>query len=172
METLFEIGEVVKTHGLKGRIKLKSFLAEPRKVLARTEEVYLRSKNGERGPLRIMKWDVYRGGIFLEISGVDGVEVAESLIGCRVLIPVKNLEELPEGEYYWQELIGMTMVTEDGEVVGTLTSIFPTKGNDVYVCSGARGEILVPAIGDVILRIDTVQRKIVIRFLEGMDGTC
>jgi 16S rRNA processing protein RimM len=169
LEELFEIGIIVKTHGLGGRVKLNSFLMEPDKSLRKANEVFLRRQDEEKGPLRILKWSVYRGSIFLDMDGIRDVAAAEALIGFHVLISAANLEELPAGEYYWHELIGMTMETEDGEVIGTLTSIFPTGSNDVYVCTGQRGEFLVPAIGDVIVQVDKDRGRMVIRFLEGME---
>ena len=153
-------------------MKLKSYLTEPAKTLNHANEVFLRRKGVEKGPLQITKWDVYRSSIFLELCGIDSVEKAESLIGFRILVSADHLETLPDDEYYWEELIGMTLMSEDGDVLGTLTSIFPTGSNDVYVCTGEKGEMLVPAIGDVVMHIDRAGRVMVIRLLAGMDKPC
>ena len=155
-----------------GRVKMNSFLIEPERVLRQADEIWLRRRETEKGPIKVLSWNVHPNGIFMEIDGVGNVEQAESLVGFHVLLPAECREALPEGEYYWEELIGMTMVTEDGEVLGTLTSIFPTGSNDVYVCTCEKGEMLVPAIDDVILRIDKAGSRMVIRLLEGMDRPC
>jgi len=172
LSKLFEIGEIVKTHGLRGELKLKSYLSEPAKILSKADAIFLHSKNIEKGPLRMIGWEVYKNSIFLEIDGIDDLEKAESCIGFHALISTEYLEPLPEGEYYWQDLLGMTMMTEEGDILGTLTSIFPTGSNDVYVCTGQKGEILVPAIGDVITQIDPVRRVMTVRLLPGMDKPC
>lgn len=151
---------------------MNSFMDEPEKVLRNGREVFLRGKGSEKGPLQITLWQIYKNSVFLEFAGVDDIAAAESLVGCHVFLPKTCLEPLPEGEYYWQDLIGMTVVTENQEVLGAITSIFPTGSNDVYVCAGEKGEMLIPAISDVILQIDPVERRMVIRLLEGMDGPC
>jgi 16S rRNA processing protein RimM len=169
LEKFFEIGIVVKPHGLRGRVKLNSFLVEPHKVLGKADEAILRCQGQEKGPLRILQWSVYKGVIFLELDGVNDVTAAESLVGYHVLVSSDALEELPEDEFYWHELIGMKMVTESGQVLGELTSIFSTGSNDVYVCTGERGEILIPAIRDCVLEIDKSRGRMVIRLLDGME---
>jgi len=169
LNELFEIGEIVKTHGLQGGIKLNSFLVEPEKVLGKAHEVFLRREGVEQGPFRIVKRAVYKNTLFLEIAGIDSVDKAASLVGCRVLVPAEHLERLPDGEYYWHELMGMTILTEEGDILGTLSSIFPTGSNDVYVCTGEKGEMLIPAISDVVLQVDRAKRVMIIRLLAGMD---
>lgn len=151
---------------------MNSYLVEPEKILQKTDEIILRRKDTEKGPLRILNWDVSRSSIFMDIDGIDDVNKAESLMGFYVLVRREHLEVLPEGEYYWHELIGMIIVTEDGEVLGKLTDIFSTGSNDVYVCTSDKGEMLIPAISDVVLQVDMPSHKMVIRILKGMDRPC
>jgi 16S rRNA processing protein RimM len=102
------------------------------------------------------------------MEGVEDIESAEILIGCQVLIPIDKLRKLPEDEYYWRDIIGIRVVTEDGHVLGIIEAILPTGGNDVYVCSGGEREILLPGIADVIRKIDIDQGIMVVRLLEGL----
>ena len=74
---------------------------------------------------------------------------AGALVGCRVFVPVDKLAPLPEGEYYWHELIGMEARTEEGTLLGRIAEIFPTGGHDVYVCRTGSEERLLPAIEPV-----------------------
>jgi 16S rRNA processing protein RimM len=76
--------------------------------------------------------------------------------------------KLPEGEYYWSEIIGLQVLTEEDEILGRIEAVFPTGGNDVYVCRGGGREILLPAIGDVVRKIDTDRGVMVVRLLEGL----
>ena len=67
---------------------------------------------------------------------------------------------LPPGEYFHHELIGCEVVTAEGNVLGSLTSIMRTLANDVYVIGAGKDEILLPAIKDVVRNIDIVNRRI------------
>ena len=75
---------------------------------------------------------------------------------------------LPDGEYYWHEIIGLEVVTEDDRSLGKVVSVFPTGSNDVYVCRGNGREILLPAIGDVVRRIDRDRKVMEVRLLKGL----
>jgi 16S rRNA processing protein RimM len=77
-------------------------------------------------------------------------------------------EKLPEGEYYWRDIIGLDVYDEDDKYIGKIESVFPTGSNDVYVCKGEEREILLPAIADVIRKIDVNHRVMIVRLLEGL----
>jgi 16S rRNA processing protein RimM len=77
------------------------------------------------------------------------------------------LEDLTEGEYYWRDIIGLDVYTQDGKRLGRIESVFPTGSNDVYVCKGER-EILIPAIADVIQGIDLDKNIMTVKLLEGL----
>ena len=83
-------------------------------------------------------------------------------------MPSEQMKELPDGEYYWHEIIGLDVVTEEGLPLGRIESVFPTGSNDVFVCRGSEKEILLPAIGDCILKIDRNRGIMVVRLLKGL----
>ncbi len=163
----FEIGKIVKSCGLNGRMKAVSYL-ESNDKLQDTDELYLSYGNDRKGPFKLKGiWS--RGKTFsLEIEGVEDLESANALIGCKVLIPADKLGDLPEGEYYWRDMIGLQVVTEEGRILGVIEAIFPTGSNDVYVCSGGEREVLLPGIADVIRKIDINRGMMVVRLLEGL----
>ncbi|MDD1763018.1 MAG: ribosome maturation factor RimM, partial [Methanothrix sp.] len=105
--------------------------------------------------------------LFIELEDITDADAAKVLVGCKVLIPEDMLIDLPDGEYYWRDIIGLDVYSEDGKHLGRIESIFPTGSNDVYVCKGER-EILLPAIADVIQSIDINKRIMTVRLLEGL----
>ncbi len=162
-----EIGEIVKPQGLRGAVKARSYL-DSEDILQGLDEVFIR-KTGQAAVFhRLRKLQKKKKFIFLELEGIQDMDAAAKLVGGRILVPSQRLKKLPEGEYYWRDLIGLRVVTEDGEALGRIESIFPTGSNDVYVCGGARREILLPAIGDVIREIDLEKGIMVVRLLEGL----
>ena len=59
-------------------------------------------------------------------------------------MPSEKMQKLPEGEYYWREIIGLQVLTEEDEILGRIEAVFPTGSNDVYVCRGAEGKSCCP----------------------------
>ncbi|SEM47952.1 16S rRNA processing protein RimM [Syntrophus gentianae] len=163
----FEIGEIVKAHGLKGRMKVKSY-ADAEEDLDSLGEVLIARGNDEPVNHPVRKIDSHLTFFFLELETVNTVEEAQKFVGCRVLIPEDARAQLSADEYYWRDLIGLRVLTEEGSYLGSIESIFATGSNDVYVCSGGEREILLPAISDVIRKIDLEKQEMVVRLLKGL----
>ncbi len=164
---LFVFGEIVKTRGLRGCLKVLSFL-ESQDILDGLDSVYLESKTGQKSRHEIKKINAAGSFIFIELNGISNVDEAQKFVGSKLLLPKDLLEELPEDEYYWSDIIGLDVYTVEGRHLGRIESIFPTGSNDVYVCRGENGEFLIPAIADAVVRIDLASRKITVKLLEGL----
>ncbi|MDO8723156.1 MAG: ribosome maturation factor RimM [Syntrophales bacterium] len=162
-----EIGKIVKPHGLKGNVKVLSYLVSG-DLLESLDRLSIRQRNGETVSYGLKSFTVKGRCFYLEIEGVETIEQADVLIGCPVLIPADKLKALPEGEYYWQELIGLEVITEEGCPVGKVERIFPAGDGDVYVCNGGEREIFLPAIEEVVRKIDPAKGVMVVRLPEGM----
>ena len=166
-QEFFEIGKIVKPCGLRGRMKAVSYL-ETKSTLQSVDEVYVGQKRDKPRPFKLKALAIQGKSFFLEIEGIEDRESADALTGCQVLIPVKKLKKLPEEEYYWRDIIGLRAVTEEGQFVGIIEAIFATGSNDVYVCRTDEKELLLPAIAEVIRKIDIDQGMMVVRLLEGL----
>ena len=162
-----EIGKIVKPHGLKGSVKVLSYLGSG-DLLESLDRLSIRQRNGETVSYSLKSLKVKGRCFYLEMEGIETIEQADTLIGCPVLIPADKLKALPEGEYYWQELIGLEVITEEGCPVGKVERIFPAGDGDVYVCTGGEREILLPAIEEVVRKIDPAKGVIVVRLLDGI----
>lgn len=166
MKGLSEIGKIVKIHGLKGALKVNSYL-ESDAILTKLKEVHIGLAKGPES-FRIKRVRFQKKGFLIELEGIENAEAAERLVGSDVLIASDQFEALPEGEYYWKDLIGLEVWTEEGEYLGKIESIFPTGSNDVYICRGAEREILLPVISEVIRDIDLKKGKVLVKLLEGL----
>ena len=163
---LFVAGEIVKTHGLHGCLKVLTQM-ETQNIAADLEFVYLEDILGQRKCYGLRRFETSGKFLFLELKDITDVDAAKALVGCKVLIPENMLQDLSPGEYYWRDIIGLDVYSEEGEHLGQIESIFPTGSNDVYVCKGAR-EILLPAIADVIQSIDINKKIMTVKLLEGL----
>ena len=164
---LFVIGEIVKTRGLRGCLKVLCYV-ETNNTFAELEFVYIEIRSGQKNRFVLRKIDVSGKFLFIELEGIPDVESAQALVGCKVFLPESMQEKLPEGEYYWREIIGLDVYNEECKYLGRIESVFPTGSNDVYVCKGEEKEILLPAIADVIRQIDLNRRVMTVRLLEGL----
>ncbi len=108
------------------------------------------------------------GLVILQLQGVDSVDAAKGLVGQPVTVPQSSVPPPREGEYYHFQLLGLRVLTEEGECLGRLREILETGSNDVYVVSGESGEVLVPALTDVILEVRLDEGCMVVKLLEGL----
>lgn len=164
---LIEIGRIVRSHGLEGRMKVLSYLESP-EVLQDLSGLFVGRSVPEAVLFPLVAVQAGKDSFILQLSGIDDRDAAEGLRGCSVWMPSEKMQKLPEGEYYWREIIGLQVLTEEDEILGRIEAVFPTGGNDVYVCRGGGREILLPAIGDVVRKIDTDRGVMVVRLLKGL----
>jgi 16S rRNA processing protein RimM len=164
---LLEIGRIIRSHGLTGRMKVLSYL-ESHDVLDNLAEVSVgRSVQGAAAfPLDSVQTG--QGYFILKLRGIDDKDAATQLVGSSLWMPSQKMKKLPDGEYYWHDIIGLEVVTEEGRILGRIESVFPTKSNDMYVCRGNGKEILLPAIEDVVRKIDMDHRLMEVRLLNGL----
>ncbi len=165
-DTYLAIGKVVKVWGLKGHVKVYSY-AESLETFRRTRALFTRTEAGVI-PLPIESSREHKGGVLLKFRRRDSVEDVEELVGQTLYLEKKDLPELEEGEYYWHELLGMEVRTEEDRLVGRLVRILETGGNDVYVVRKGEKENLIPAIREVVRKVDVAAKRMIIRPLEGL----
>jgi 16S rRNA processing protein RimM len=131
-------------------------------------EVILSLKSGVSSSRKISS--VKKAGKYaiLAFYGISTPENAAEYRGALLETDRSILQELPEAEYFHEQIIGLTAFTTDGNIIGIVSGIFETGSNDVYVVSGNEKEYLIPAIRDVILEINLNENKMVIQPLEGL----
>ena len=164
---LLAIGEIVKTRGLRGCLKVFSY-AETRKSFAGLKFIYIENPTGQKNHHNLRKIDVSGKFLFIELEGIEDVESAGRFVGSTVFVPKELYPELARDEYYWQDIIGLDVFSEEGNHLGRIESIFPTGSNDVYVCKGGPREILLPAIADVIRQIDIPRGIMTVKVPKGL----
>ncbi len=158
-DTCVAIGRIVGVHGIKGYVKVHCE-ADSFSVLANGHSVILRDPKGASRELKITDARPQGRMLLLLLSGIFDRTTAETLRGSDLLVEKSSLPELEPDTYYWADIAGMSVVSVDGRVLGTVASLIETGSNDVYVVKTPdSGEILIPAIASVILEID-LSRKI------------
>ncbi|QTA79756.1 Ribosomal maturation factor [Desulfonema limicola] len=162
------IGKIVGVHGLKGVLKIVSF-AESLSFFIPDSELILKHAGHEQQTC-IVKWSKphKQQNVLLCLYGIDNCTQAESLIDYELFVEASCLPELEQGTYYWKDLIGLWVFTEDETFLGELVSIMPTGSNDVYVIKDRDKEILIPALESVVLNINLEDQIMQVRLPEGL----
>jgi 16S rRNA processing protein RimM len=165
---LIVIGKVSRPHGVKGEISIEYFNPEDPRFFSQYQMLYIQGDQGSPRPYRPIKVRPHKNCILARLEGIRNKEEAETLRGNLVLVDPAELPSLEEDEYYWRDILGMQVVTEQGSDVGKVTAILRTGSNDVYVVKKGRKESLIPAIKDVIVAVEKDTRTMVIRPLKGL----
>jgi 16S rRNA processing protein RimM len=164
---LFPIGKVIKPHGVKGKVKVK-YYGKDLNQFSHYRKVLLQDGRGDLKTYDVVEVVSKPPLLVLQLKGIDRIEDITPLVGREILIRREELPPLGEDEYYWRDLLGMRVETEDGKKIGTVKEIFPTGANDVYVLEGKRGEIFLPATEDVIKNVDCQRKVIKAHWMEGL----
>jgi len=166
-DPLLRVGRVVKTQGIKGEVRVSS---PGKEALAqsRGKTVYLEDPEGNRRALTVESTRPLKKLTVLGFREVKSIEEAQKLIGCFVYADKGNLDPLAPDEFYWYQLRGLGVKTDDGRYVGILEEVFPTGSNDVFVVRKDGKEILIPATDEVIARVSLQEKVMIIHPLEGL----
>ena len=161
------IGQIKGVHGLHGNLKV-AYYTESIDVFGKGVSVLIRqaSKPGRSYSIKTAK--PYKKGLLLTVDGISDISSAETLVGSDIYLDKALLPETEEGEYYWFDIIGLSVVSQEGEILGVVTSIFPTGSNDVYVVEDNGEERLIPALESVVLSIDLDSRTMTVDLPEGL----
>ena len=156
------IGQVLAPWGIKGKLKVRIVTDFPQRFTP-SSRIYI-----NRQPLTIDSTEWHKGRAIIKLYTIDSVEEAQKLRGQPIEIPFNQLHHLPEGQYYYFQLIGLEVWTTQGELLGNVTEVLTAESNDNYVVSGVKGEILIPAIEDVVKSIDLNNKRVIIEPIEGL----
>lgn len=155
MSTKKEVGKIVNTFGIKGEVKIYPYVD----YIDELEYIYIEDKKMDIEKLRFKK-----NIAIVKLKGLDDINIAEQYKGMVVTIDEEDIPELPEGEYYPEDLIGMDVYTDDGKLLGKLDDVFNTGANDIYQV----GKILLPVIDEVIKEIDIENNRITVHIIKGL----
>ena len=167
MEDLLKVGVITTTHGVRGEVKVYPTTDEPERFL---ELDYVLLDTGrELRKLEIKNVKFFKNLVILKFKGVDNINEIEKYKGRDLWIPREEGQELEEDEYYIADLLGMSVVLENGQEFGTLKDVMETGANDVYIIDSAEhGEVLLPAIKECILDVDLEKNVMTIHLMKGL----
>ena len=156
------IGRILAPWGIKGGLKVRVITDFPQRF-APSSTVYINQQ-----PVTIDSAEEYKGDLIIKLNTINSVDVARKLRGQFIEIHHSQAYPLPEGQYYHFQLIGLEVWTTQGKLLGNVTEILTAESNDNYVVKGSEGEILIPAVEDVVISIDLNKGCIFIEAIQGL----
>lgn len=171
MTESFQVGVIASTHGLAGEVNVFPTTQDPDRF-KKLKKVTLHTQKGEEILLDVVSARFFKKFVIVKFKQFNNINEVEKFRGCELTIDRKDAIKLEKGEYYCADLIGLTIVDEEGAELGTLTEILQTGANDVYemALKDSEEKIYIPAIKDCIKEIDIDAGKITIHVMPGLLG--
>lgn len=160
MEKYLDIGKIVNTHGVKGEVKIEAW-TDDAEFLRRFTNFYIDGKKYRKLGGRVQK-----NYLIAKLEGVDDVNSAMPLKN-KILKGDRSEAGLEKGRFFLQDIIGATVISEDGKELGRLAKVLDLPAGNVYVVKGER-EILIPAVPEFIVKTDVEAATITVRLIDGM----
>lgn len=149
------IGEVLRSHGIRGELKIYPLTHNPDRFKKLKEVILCKGEVKKRFTVNNAR--IQNDYVFLSLAGISDMEQANSFQGWEVRIDRSDVQPLKEGWYYF-ELEGMK-VFQGQDCLGTIIQVIQTGANDVYLVKGSRGEICVPALKSVVKKVDVAEKR-------------
>ena len=156
MKDIMTIGQIINVFGVKGELKIYP-LTDDIKRFRKLERVYV-----DNVPKKIVWCKFLNDLVVLKIEGIDNIEQGLKYKDKYLEIPRDEAVNLSKGEYFITDVIGCTVIDENGFIFGPVFDVIQTGSNDVYWIKG-KNEILIPALKSVVLKIDMEKQEIIIR---------
>ena len=158
------VGRIIRSHGFDGTLRVQSYSDNPSRFDVGNSLVVGGSTH-TIADFRMLP----AGYALLRLDGLESSNAVQSLAGQWLLAPEEPVLDLPPGEYYHYQLVGLAVVTDAGEHIGAVEDVLVTGSNDVYVVKSATGEeILVPAVSHVVKDIDLPAGRMLVHLIDGL----
>lgn len=147
------VGHVVGVFGVKGWVRIRSE-TQPLENILDYSPWYIQQQD-QWIEHRLCQGQLHSKGLIVQLEGLDDRDQAASLVGCAIAVHRSQLPAPVEGEYYWADLIGLSVYNLQGEQLGRVASLMETGANDVLVVQDADQEYLIPyVVGVYVMQVD------------------
>ena len=167
MEELFRVGVISNTHGIRGEVKVYPTTDNVRRFDDLKEVILDTGK--EQLILHVTSVKYFKNMVILKFKEFDNINDIIPYKGMDLLVTRENAIPLEEGEYYIADIIGSKVITDEDNILGTLTDVLQTGANDVYVVKTKDGkEVLLPSIEECILDRDIENKIVKVHIMKGL----
>ncbi len=167
MENLLRVGVITSTHGVRGEVKVFPTTDDMNRF--KKLKTVILDTGKEHKTLNIESVKFFKNMVILKFKGFDNINDVEMWRQKDLLITRDQAVKLSPDENFIVDLIGLTVMTDEGEKLGVMKDVLQTGANDVYIVKMADGkEVLLPAIKDRILNVDLEKGEMLVHVLDGL----
>lgn len=169
MEKYFDVGKIVNTQGLKGEVRVISFTDFAEERYKKGNSLMLFQDQKSPIELKIQSHRKHKNFDLLMFEGFHNINQVEPFKGGTLKVSADEQHELGEMEYYYHEIIGLSVISDQEEDLGEIKEILPLGSNDVWVVTKkGQKDLLIPYIKDVVKEVDLENGMVRVTLLEGM----
>ena len=167
MEDFFRVGVIANTHGIRGEVKIFP-TTDDVKRFDYLKEAYI-DAGKEKIKVEVSSVRYFKNLVIVKFKGIDNINDVEKYRGCSLWVTRENAVELDEDEYFVCDMIGLKVMTDEGEELGELADVIQTGANDVYAVKTKEGrEVLLPAIADCVLNVNLEENTMTVHVMDGL----
>lgn len=166
---MFRVGVITSTHGLKGEVKIFPTTEDPKRFSDLKEVLAVHGESQKALSIESVRY--FKNLVILRFKDHHRIEDVERYKKWELYVRREDAIPLEEGEYYVPDLIGLTVQTMEGRVLGTLRDVLETGANDVYAVHRGEGQkdLLIPAIKSVIKNISLEEGLMEVELIPGLE---
>lgn len=166
----YNVGKVANTHGIKGELKIIPLTDFPEERFVKGSQLTLIDQSDKESiQVVVESARLHKNTYIVKLTAYDNINEVEKYKGWMLKIEQEQLADLDEDEYYYHEIVGCSVASDDGEELGTVSEILAPGANHVWVVDRPNGKpLLLPVIDDVVLNVDIESKRITVHLMEGL----
>lgn len=165
VDDCYQLGEVIKTHGLKGEISIHLDVDFPEEY-ENLESVFLLQK-GKLVPFFIDTIQINGNKALVRLEDIDSIESASELVKSEIYLPLSFLPELRGEGYYYHDMVGCEVFEED-QLLGIVKEVIDLSGNELISVMKEGQELLIPMKDEILKKVDIKSRRIDVELPDGL----
>ena len=170
IDETYQLGYIIKTHGLRGHVAAH-FDVDDAAAYTKLKTVYLTLAGA---PTKLVAYEVEKvqpqaaNRVLLKLRGIERIEEAEPLRGSQLHLPLTQLPELEDDQFYFHDVIGFTVVDENLGVLGLVENFYELPQQDMLAMRYQGQEVLIPVVDELVSHADQEKKEIYVNLPEGL----
>ncbi len=166
----YDVATIVKTHGIKGELQVISLTDFPEERFQPGSQLFIEKDDGQHQEVEVESTRPHKQFMLIKLKGYDNINDVLQFTKKKLQVSEDQQDDLPQGQYYYRQIVGLDVKTTDGQLLGQIKEIMPTGANDVWVVARPNKEdLLLPAIPDVIKEVNLDDGLVMVELMEGLE---
>lgn len=166
IDSCFQLGYIAKTHGVQGEVTFVLDVDNPEDY-DQLESVFI-EMNGKLVPFFITSFQLQREKAIVKLEDVNSFENADKLVGNALYLPLTQLPELDEDQFYYHDIINYQVIDNDKGALGTIANVYALPHQDLIAMNYQNKEVLIPITDDIVTKVDHKKKELYVELPDGL----